>query len=97
MKKQGGRPLAQLPGRRFHGSVDAGVSPATANVASHPRINVLVGRVRDIVEQRGRTHYLPRLAVATLRYVVLKPSLLYGVVRRFQTSLRWWLLYSQPR
>lgn len=50
VEEQGCKRLTQLPSRRFHGCVDAGISATTANVAGHPRVDVFVGGVRDIVE-----------------------------------------------
>jgi len=52
------------------------VSAATADISSHRCIDVGVGRTRCLRQQGGCRHDLPRLAVATLNHIQIKPRLL---------------------
>jgi hypothetical protein len=74
-----GRRLEFLRGS-FYGSFDSGISSASADIAIHGIINILVGRIRILLEQSGSRHNLTGLAVATLRDIVFKPCLLYGMI-----------------
>src|ERR1700761_7951726 len=58
---------------------DAQIRAASAQIAIHRRVYVLVGRVRVRTEQGGSRHNLAGLTVATLRNVNLAPSLLQGM------------------
>lgn len=62
---------------------DAGVSPATANIAAHKGLNFLVRRVRIGFEQGSGGHDLSRLAVAALRHIYFEPCFLDGVISIF--------------
>ncbi|MEN9670188.1 MAG: hypothetical protein RL018_465, partial [Pseudomonadota bacterium] len=64
----------------FDGGADAGVGATTADVATHGSIDVGVRRVFIGLQQGRCAHELARLAVTTLRHVVLDPSDLQGVV-----------------
>src|SRR5262245_26184294 len=67
------RPLP--PGRLVHGRSDALVRPAPTDVGDR-LVDVLVGRLWILLEQRGRGHDLTRLAVATLGHVERGPGFL---------------------
>ena len=56
---------------------DALVGAAAADVG-HRLVDVAVGRIRILREQRRRRHDLARLAVAALRHVEREPRLLHG-------------------
>ena len=56
--------------------LDALVGAAAADVG-HQRVDVAVGRLRLLLQQRHRRHDLPGLAVAALRHVVLDPGQLH--------------------
>src|SRR4029077_10364700 len=58
---------------QFDRLADSNVGHAAANTASHHRVEVLVGRIREVLEQRGGLHDLSRLAVAALRNLQLEP------------------------
>src|SRR5215470_8486154 len=72
-----------LAGRRVHRGADPRVGAAATDVG-HRIVDVLVGRLRLALEERGRGHDLPGLAVPALRHVERRPGLLHGVgaVRR---------------
>src|SRR5688500_12793015 len=57
----------------------ADVRAAAADVAGHRSVDVVVGRLGVLVEQRDGRHDLPRLAVPALDDVGLGPRLLYRV------------------
>src|SRR5581483_2631248 len=61
------------------GGPDAEVRTAPAQVPAHRLVDVGVGRVRVLVEERHGLHDLARLAVAALGHVVVDPGLLHGV------------------
>ncbi len=65
---------------RFDGFFNAQVRTTPADVAAHVGIDVGIGRLGILFQQGCRRHNLPGLAVTTLRYVVLQPSLLNGVI-----------------
>src|ERR1051326_8298676 len=54
------------------------VGAAAANVR-HRLIDVRIGGVRLLGEERGRGHDLPRLAIAALRHIFRDPGPLHGV------------------
>src|SRR5580693_3362006 len=54
-------------------SADANVGRATAQVAVHGEIDVVVVRTLDLLEQSRRGHDLPRLAVSALRHILGDP------------------------
>ena len=58
---------------------DADIRAAPAHVAVHRLIDVGVGRLRLLLQQRRRRHDLPGLAVAALGDVDLLPRLLHGM------------------
>src|SRR6267378_709773 len=64
------------------GHVDRGadtlIGAAAADVG-HRLVDVLVGRLRVLLQQRGRRHDLSRLAVAALRHIERGPCLLHGM------------------
>src|SRR5580704_9548576 len=72
-------PLSHADGRLLDRGPDALVRPTPADVAAHRRVDVGVRRALARGEQRGRAHYLARLAVSALRHVLLDPSLLHGM------------------
>src|SRR5882672_4982923 len=69
--------LAQVRGD-VHGGADALVGATAADVG-HGLVDVRVGRLRFLGEERGRGHDLAGLAVAALRDVDLRPGLLHRV------------------
>ena len=64
----------------FRGEMDRAadglIGPAAADVVAHGFVDIGVGGVGGLRQQRGRRHDLPRLAVAALRDVLLDPGLL---------------------
>ena len=56
------------------------VGAAAADVARHGLIDLLVGGLGGLGEQRGGLHDLTALAVAALGHVVRPPGLLHRVV-----------------
>src|SRR6266853_4339115 len=62
--------------RHVHAGADALIGAAAADVG-HGRVDVGVGGVRILLEQRTGRHDLPGLAVAALRHVELRPGLLH--------------------
>src|ERR1700679_4305324 len=79
-----GRVMSDLPrvgGRQTRSLFDGGANPrvggTAADVAAHRVVDVLVGRLRLLIQQRGSGHNLARLAVATLHDVERQPGLLY--------------------
>jgi hypothetical protein len=56
---------------------NAVVRPATAYVAAHRAVDVAVGGLRLLFEERNGGHDLPRLAIAALHDVGLDPRPLY--------------------
>ena len=59
--------------RELNGLAYADVRHAAADAAGHYCINVLVRRIREILEQRRRLHDLSRLAVAALWNLQFEP------------------------
>ena len=55
------------------------VGSAAADVAAHGLVDIGVGWLRFLREQRGRAHDLPGLAVAALRNIVFDPGHLHGM------------------
>src|SRR6202044_1683596 len=72
--------MAASPLRFARGRVDRGanalIGSATADVG-HRRIDVVVGRLRVLLEQRYRGHHHATLAIAALRHVEVEPGLLH--------------------
>src|ERR1700675_4093874 len=66
--------FAGLRGGAMDGLADALVGSAAADVAAHEVIDIGVGRVGLLGEQRDCGHDLPGLAVAALRDVFFDPS-----------------------
>ncbi len=62
----------------MHRGAHARIGPAAADVR-HLCVNVGVGRMRIVREERDRRHDLPRLAIAALRRVGFDPGLLHRV------------------
>jgi hypothetical protein len=62
----------------MNGGSNAGISATTADVG-HGSIDVLIGGFGLFLEQSHSSQNLTPLAIATLRYLVLNPSLLYGM------------------
>src|SRR2546425_482706 len=60
---------------------DARISSTPAYIAGHAVVNVVICRMGIFAQQHGRSHDLPRLAVAALRHVLGDPSLLQGAAR----------------
>ena len=67
-----------LTGRLLDGGTDASIRSAAADVASHGGIDIGVGRLGFLLEERGRGHDLPSLAVAALRDAHVDPRRLHG-------------------
>src|SRR5262245_3772115 len=72
--------LSNLGSRLLDGGANADVGHATAQVAGHDGIDVLIGRGRKVVEERHRLHDLARLAVAALGYLKVGPGPLHRMV-----------------
>src|SRR5437588_11579199 len=64
------------------GRANTNVSGAPANVAGHRAIDVGVGRLRHLIQQRCGRHDLPRLAITALRHIEAHPGLLDRVAGR---------------
>src|SRR5438128_5982790 len=60
----------------MNGAADPLIGPATADVAAHRLIDVGVGGPRILAQEYSGGHDLPRLAVTTLRHVLLDPGAL---------------------
>ena len=58
---------------------DAGVGAAAADVAGHRGVDLRVVRALVALEQRGRTHDLPALAVAALRHIERDPGVCHSL------------------
>src|SRR5262249_39202827 len=71
-------PSGGVAGRGVYGGADALVG-ATATDIGHRGVDVGVGRLRLLLEQRRRRHDLAGLAVAPFRHVDLQPRLLHRV------------------
>src|SRR5262245_54675461 len=67
-----------LAGGHVHRLPDALIGTAAADV-HHGLVDVLIGRLRVLLQERGRGHDLTGLAVAALRHVGGSPGLLYGM------------------
>src|SRR5215475_15466696 len=72
-----GRHLTGLGSRLFDGVADTDVSHATAQVAGHDRIDVLIRGGRKVIDERYRLHDLTGLTVATLGHLKIGPRLLH--------------------
>src|SRR5437879_203525 len=73
---------AALMSRSLRGAMDGGADAlvrAAATDVGHRRVDVGVGGMGILREQRRGGHDLPRLAVAALRHVFLDPRALHGV------------------
>ena len=77
-------------GGQFDRVADAHIGHAAAEVAVHDGVDVLVGRGREVLEQRRRLHDLARLAVAALRRLKLDPGLLQRMPALRDRAPRWW-------
>src|SRR5271166_915414 len=69
-----GGALAELVGSLFDGLADADIGHASAEVACHHGVDVLIARSREVLQEGRRLHDLPRLAVAALRNLKLDPG-----------------------
>lgn len=65
----------------MNSGANAGIGPASADIAGHRFVDVVVCRVRQKRKQRRRGHNLPGLAETALRDVMFDPSFLDGVER----------------
>src|SRR6266480_6415419 len=73
---------AALMSRSLRGAMDGGADAligAAATDVGHRGVDIGVGGMRILREQRRGSHDLPRLAVAALRHVLLDPRALHGV------------------
>src|SRR6266581_9432713 len=69
-------------------SADALIRAATANIARHGGVDVVIRRLRRVLQQRRRRHDLAGLAVAALHHLQLQPRLLQGrALRRLADRL----------
>src|SRR6202035_2234035 len=68
--------LPHSRGRQLDRVTDADVGHAATEITRHDRIDVLVGRIGIVLEQRGRLHDLTRLAVTALRNLQVSPRCL---------------------
>src|SRR5436309_8262168 len=68
-------PLPAVSGK-MNRLTNSEVCSASADIAAHRIINILVGRLRLAGQQRGGRHELPGLAVAALRHIHFHPRLL---------------------
>src|SRR6516225_6137693 len=69
-------PPLRVLGRRMDGGADTLVGSAAANIG-HCRVNIGIGRLRVLLEQRSRGHHHAALAIAALRHVEVEPGLLH--------------------
>src|SRR5260221_3862502 len=65
--------LERMGGRVDCGS-DADIGGAAADIAAHRVVDVGVGRLRVLLQQRCRRHDFARLAITALRHLKLQPS-----------------------
>src|SRR4030095_14598699 len=72
-----GRHLPGLGSRLFDGIADTDVGHATAQVAGHDGVDVMIGRGRKVTEQRYRLHDLTGLAITALGHLKVGPRLLH--------------------
>src|SRR4029450_4369815 len=64
------------------------ISAASADIARHGGVDVVIARLRRFLQQRRRRHDLAGLAVAALRHLQLQPRLLQGrALRRLADRL----------
>ena len=70
-----GHGLRRVFDRRAH----AGVGATAAQVATHGCVDFRVTGTGVFGQERGSTHQLARLSIATLRHFVFDPRLLQGV------------------
>src|SRR5262249_5432397 len=69
-----------------HRGADALIGAAAADVG-HGVVDILIGRLRLLLQERRRGHDLPGLAVTALRDVERRPRLLDGVRARGRETL----------
>src|SRR2546423_11106582 len=72
--------ISRSCGGRLDGGGDALIAAATADVAAHLAVDLVLGRVLVGGEQRGGLHDLAGLAIAALRDIEGAPRLLHRVV-----------------
>src|SRR6516165_9175557 len=77
----------QRMGGRVDGGADADISGAAADIAAHRVVDVGVGRLRVLLEQRRRRHDLTGLAIAALRHLEVDPGRLHGLGRLARQAL----------
>src|SRR5208282_6669023 len=82
-KSRSCQPSRRLLDRRANTLICA----ATADIAEHRVVDVGVGRMRRLLEQRRGLHDLSGLAIAALRHVQGAPGLLDGMFARWVESL----------
>src|ERR1700741_3787399 len=70
------RTALHLGRRRLDGRPNAPIRHATAEIPAHDRADVLVTRIRIVLEEGRCLHDLPRLAIAALRNLQFDPGLL---------------------
>src|SRR6266550_4076114 len=63
-------------------SADALIRAASADIARHGGVDVVIRRLRRVLQQRRRRHDLAGLAVAALHNLQLQPRLLQGCALR---------------
>src|SRR5258708_7193164 len=68
--------LRRIGSGHVHGRPDALIGSAPTDIG-HRFVNVPVGRLRGLLEQRGGGHDLAGLAIAALRHVDRRPGLLH--------------------
>ena len=69
-------------------SADALIGAASADIARHGGVDVVIRRLRRVLQQRRRRHDLAGLAVAALHHLQLQPRLLQGrALRRLADRL----------
>src|SRR5690242_7783104 len=75
--------LPRVVGRQSRGLLDGGadasVGSAAAEIAAHGRVDVLIGRLGILAEQRSRCHHLTRLAIAALHHIEREPCGLHAL------------------
>jgi hypothetical protein len=65
--------------RALHSTDDPGVGGTPTHVACHAVDDLLFGWLRILCKKGRCLHDLTRLAITTLRHLILDPSLLHGV------------------
>src|SRR5919205_3712369 len=72
--------ISRSLGSLLDGGADALIGSATADIACHGVVDVVVRRVRRLLQERRRLHDLAGLAIAALRHIQVAPRLLHRMI-----------------